>query len=344
MGKIKQLLTGQTPSLFDEWLAKHVSEKGISAVRPAPAMPVLNLVALHVEKNQNDVCNGVNLQLTFEAGRKAKGDKPAIPELWVSREVKVEEDGTLSFPHIVVSQACGLNRNGPLAAHASVVSYRFGKYGDGNDTYFASNVPSSSGLDKLYQELILAANASQEFRESLKIQGILLEIPGREEGVAPTTVLEFQASKIGYTPFLFCKIGADGKVKLDPMGDNWSSHRNQGTAMVFRWEQGEDGSQRPVGVPNRNNPRNQDTRTFRGQAFSRGRRSEMVAKAIVDQIKASKVYAEVVKIQSQPFQERNAGQQTARSQRSRFVESGPKPMNTPSGVSAPVENPADVEM
>lgn len=350
MGKTprKSQTSSAKPSLFDDWLTKHL-QTPVSAVRAAPVMPLLIAATLFVEKNAQDQVNGANIQLEFGPEIKPEGDKPGAKELWVSREVRKAEDGTITCAPVNLTSACGLQSGRELKAFGSAVSLRFGRHGDGDDTYFAMNVPSSSALDKVFNDLATAINASKEFRDECVKNGILKDIPQRDEEQEATTVLELAASRIGYKPLLFCPIGQDGKLVINTGGRNWSSTRNNGTAQLYR--EAINPATGAIGVekvPDRKNPNRQDTRTFRGSVFDRGRRSDAVAKSILAQLKNLPVWQAITAVSGQPFTERNAGTGSGSGRSNRFLNTAPEAMksagNSPIPAGATVEDPNEMKL
>jgi hypothetical protein len=297
-----------------------------------------------IEKDQNEKINGVNLVLTFAEGKKATGGKkaqPAVSELWISREVKLEQDGKYSLPATLVTRACNLDTRRNLGAAGNAVSYRFGKQGDGDDTYFAAEVPSNQALDKLMEDAIKAVNASPEMLKEFEAKGWIKYIT---RGENTTHIVEFPASRIGYKPMLFCPIGKDGKPVVDAFQDNWASTRNRGTGYVFNWVESEAGIVAQP-VADRVTPSKQATRSYRGYTHKQGSRVTAVAKSINDQIKAHKAFVQVSSIVAQPFQERQASRKTG--ERPRFVSMGPSAMQAPvTPQGAPVSgivDPASIE-
>lgn len=333
-------------SLSDSWLADNLPTQGINQIRQAPSMPKLEDMQVLIEKDQNDKVNGVNIALTFSEGKKAvsgKNPKPAISELWISREIKLDQDGKYSFPFILVTRACGLDTRRDQAAMGNAVSFRFGKQGDGDDTYFAAEVPSNAALDKLMQDALKAANASPELLEDFKAKGIIKSITRGEQ---VTHIVEFPASKIGYTPMLFCPIGKDGKPVVDAYSDNWSSTRNRGNGHLIRFVTDAQGNETIEQVPDRSRPSAQAVRQFRGQTHKQGARAQLVAKSINDQIKAHKAFVKVLEVTAQPFNERNPARKPGSR---RFVDQGPQTMEassrsgTVAPVGAPTSNPVDIQ-
>jgi hypothetical protein len=332
-------------SLADKWLQEVLPN--LQVVRAEPIPPHVTGLNLLIEKDQQNNVNGANIQFVFGPGRPEKKNKHrAASELWVSREIKLEEDGKYSLPPVLVSRACGLNPRGNMKASGSAVSLRFGEQGSGSDTYFASDVPSTIELDNLMADAIKSINENPELLEEFKNKGWLKAIKGRER---ITHIIEFPASKIGYTPFLFCPIGKDGNLIVNPHSDQWSSSRLPGLGLYFTWGTDEAGNLTGVPVMDRMNNRRQQTRRFRGQVFSRGQRSKVVSDHLLREIKASPIWKQISEIKGIPF----AGRAQARNSQNsggnqRFGPSGPGPMEAPSGNFAPsntednVVNPAEV--
>lgn len=315
-----------TVDLADAWLNEALPQASVSAGRSAPSFPVVTKVEVLEEQNQNKQINGVNLQITFAAGspeRKGRNPKPAVPELWVSRQISIDDKGTLDFPGIMVTQACGLTTRGNFGALGEAVSLRFGQHGDGDDTYFATMVPSTSALDKLMENAIKACNASPQLLQNFKDKGWIKTIKNDKGN---THIVEFPASQIGYAPFLFCHIGEDGRPVVNPFSDKWSSTRRPGDGMVFKWDKDSTGNWIAEPVV-RQGQRGQDTRQFRGQVF-RNPRAESVANAILKQIQLSPAWAKIQAIKSLPADQRNANSGA----RPNFVNMGPKAMGRPDQI------------
>jgi hypothetical protein len=320
-------------SLSDQWLSSALPASSVNKVRAAPSMPLLTGVQLLIEENESKQCNGANLVLTFAEGSKAKGKRPAVAELWVSREINLLNNGQYEFPGIIVTSACGLDTRRDLGAMGNAVALRFGQQGDGDDTYFASQVPSNAALDKLMEDAVKACNASPELLKDFQAKGWIKAITGRDGKV--THVVEFPASKIGYSPILFCPIGKDGKPTVNPASDNWSSTRNKGSGWLFRWVKDPESSAIVAQPETERGSNRQARRNFRGQTFKNGSRMESVARHILAQIQASKVWAEIQKVNGMPYAERQKITGAQSTGRPRFVSMAPQAMGRPSTVASP---------
>lgn len=321
----------QQKSFFDQWVEENLRD-GVKLSRVSPTMPQLVGLDFHVESNKAGQVNGVNLVMTFAPGRKAKGDKPAIAGLTISREVKMnaDADGTIEVLPVNVTGAVNasngrfkLARN--AKAYGSAVSLRFGDESEGEDTYFASSVPTSAGVDAAFRSFADTWNKMPESRDKFREEGILVTRKATQEGRPDVTVVQFPADKVGYSPVLFCRIGTAGKPELNLRGAYWSSTNQRGNAREFV-----DGN--PTGR----------TWQFRGNFFGRGNRSEEIAKSLEAQIKSHPKWAEIQAVKGSPFQERSASRQQGDS---RFAPQAP--MGSGDDSFAPtgnVEEPADIEL
>ena len=319
----------QQTSFFDNWVKETLGETGVHLSRVNPTMPVLSGLDFHVESNKAGQVNGVNVVMTFAPGRKAKGEKPAVAGLTISREVKMNADGTIEVLPVNVSGAVNasngrfkLARN--AKAYGSAVSLRFGDESEGEDTYFASSVPTSAGVDAAFRSFADTWNKMPESRDKFREEGILVTRKATQDR-SDVTVVQFPADKVRYSPVLFCRIGVDGKPELNLRGAYFSSTNQRGNSREFV-----DGN--PTG-------RNWQ---FRGNFFGRGNRSEEIAKSLETQIKSHPKWAEIQAIKGSPFAERSATRQQGDS---RFAPQAPMGSGDDSFAPAgTVEEPQDIEL
>lgn len=276
-----------------------------SISRAPPVMPTLEKVVFEASKDSRDQVNGGNFFLTFSAAAPATDETAEIPEIMISREILLDEQGNYSMPGIVVNQLVNLppvNRDTQgREAVADVVSVRVGRYGEDGSTYLLDNVPATKNITDAFQRIVDGLNSDPKVVEGMKKRGWLIDASGVLSIQIPTSKIE------GFGLYYFASVGSDGKLNLDLNENHWSLKRGQGLAQI-------------TAVDSDGSARNLRGRSFRGRSRN-SRKAQDVLAHLQKQVEASEAYAESQKIEAKPFSERNAARTS--STPSRFSRQAP---------------------